>query len=139
MQYPLRKSGKNGHCKLQMIFHLETQDHGTHWYNDISTPPPKDSARTPHASLYNWSRILITTWRWPTYMAETCCCYNILHVIIEANIVVFNCKYNTPSSLLLYKTQWGWHTSESGSKHFIERNFKKPKLLIYLQVWKLFS
>jgi len=78
----------------------------------MTSQPPQDSPRTLHAFLYNWSRCLITTWRWPTYRAETCCCYNILLVIIEANLVVFDCKYNTPSSLLLYKTQWGWNTSE---------------------------
>jgi len=58
-----------------------------------SQTPPQDSPRTLHAFLYNWSRSLITAWRWPTYRAETCHCYNILLVIIEANIVVFDCKY----------------------------------------------
>ena len=89
-----------------------------------SQPPPpfQESPRTLHAFLYNWSRSLITTWRWPTYRAETCRCYNILLVIIDTNIFVFNCKHNTPSSLLLYKTQRGLHTSEL--KIQIEDNFQ---------------
>jgi len=53
---------------------------------------PQDSPRTLHAFLYNWSKSLITTWRWPTYRAETCR-YKVFLVIIEANIVVFDCKY----------------------------------------------
>jgi len=34
---------------MQMIFHLETQDNGTHWYNDISNPPRlrKNAPRIP--------------------------------------------------------------------------------------------
>ena len=78
--------------------------------------PVEESPRTLHAFLYNWSRNLITTWRWPTYRAETCRCYNILLAITDANIAVFDCKYNTPISLLLYKTQRGWRTSQMSHK-----------------------
>ena len=54
-------------------------------------PLPQKSPRTVHAFLYNWSDSPVTTWRWPTYRAETCR-YNP-PVILDANIVVFNCKY----------------------------------------------
>ena len=53
---------------------------------------PQNSPRTPHTFLYNWCESPVTTWRWPTYRAETCRCYNP-PVILEANIVVFDCKY----------------------------------------------
>jgi len=97
-----------------MIFHLKTRDHGTHWYNEISIPP-LDSSRTLHASMYNWSSSPITTWRWPTYRAETCRCCNppCNNRGKYSYIVVFDCSIDTPSSLPLYKTQRGWQTSES--------------------------
>ena len=55
-----------------------------------SRPAPQNSPRTLHTCLYNWSKSPVTTWRCPTYRAETCRCYNP-PVILEANIVVFDC------------------------------------------------
>jgi len=43
-------------------------------------------------SLGGGGEILLYQWV-PWSRAETCRCYNILLVIIEANIVVFDCKY----------------------------------------------
>jgi len=80
---------------------------------EVGRPPlPHDSPRTLHAFLCNWSRSLIATWRWPTYRAETCRCYNILLVIIQANIVVLECKYWYTKLLTIAQTQRGWRTSE---------------------------
>jgi len=41
--------------------------------NEIYFPPPNPPKNTPHI-LYNCSVSNITTWRWPTYRAETCSC-----------------------------------------------------------------
>jgi len=71
---------------------VKPRGHGTHCYNEISTPLPQGSPRKLHAFLYNWSESLVTTWRWPTYRAETCRCYNP-PVILEANIVLLDCNY----------------------------------------------
>ena len=40
----------------------------------------------------------MTTWRWPTYRAETCCC--IRTVTTGWNIVVFDCICNTQTFLV---------------------------------------
>jgi len=74
------------------------------WYPlvwDLEQPPsPRTPQEPPHTFLYNWSESPVTTWRWPTYRAETC--RYKPPVILEANIVVFDCKYYTPSSLITF-------------------------------------
>ena len=51
------------------------------------------SWRVLQTYLYNWSESLTTTWRWPTYRAETCSCC-IPPVILDANIVMFDLRIN---------------------------------------------
>jgi len=71
-----------------MVVHLKTPGAMVPTVIMRSRPPPPG---TPHAFLYKWSESLVTTWRWPKYRAETWR-YNS-PVILEANIVVFDCRY----------------------------------------------
>ena len=56
---------------------------------DLALIPLPCTLHTPYRCMYNWLiSFLFTTWRWPTFVAETCSC--ALHIInsVPPNLLV---------------------------------------------------